>query len=292
MKITITGSLGNIGKPLTEQLIKKGHEVTVVSNSAERKSEIEGLGARAAIGSVSDKSFLENAFAGADAVYSMTPPNLGGTNVVANTIAAGKALAAAIKKSGVTRVVMLSSVGADVAEGTGPIKSIYHIESEFNKLEDAAVTFLRAGYFYINFYKDIPLIREAGIIGGNFPGSTQIPLVYPADIARAVVEELERPSAGTNVRYIVSDVKTAEQVAKAIGSAIGKPELPWVEFTDSQSLDGMLQAGLPEEIAGLYLEMGAGFRNGIITADFLGRGAPVTGEVKLAEFAREFAGNF
>ena len=93
MKITISGSLGNIGKHLTEKLIAAGHNVTVISSNTERKTPIEALGAQAAIGSVSDAAFLKKAFAGADAVFAMTPPNMGGSNVVANTTNAGKAIA-------------------------------------------------------------------------------------------------------------------------------------------------------------------------------------------------------
>lgn len=292
MKITITGSLGNIGKPLTQKLTAAGHQVTVISSNADRQSEIEALGAKAAIGSVNDAAFLESAFTGADAVYTMTPPNLGGQNVIANTVAAGKALAEAITKSGVGRVVMLSSIGADQPSGTGPIAGLYHIEQLFDELENVSVTYLRAGYFYNNFFNDIPLIKGAGITGSNFPGSIQIPLVYPSDIAAAVAEELVKLPEGKNVQYIVSDVKTGEEVAKAFGAAIGKPELPWVEFTDEQALGGMLQAGLPEEIAGLYVEMGSGFRNGSIPADFLQQGAPVNGATKLEQFAQTFAARF
>ncbi len=292
MKITITGSLGNIGKPLTQKLTEAGHQVTVISSNADRQSEIEALGAKAAIGSVSDAAFLESAFTGADAVYTMTPPNLGGQHVIANTVAAGKALAEAIAKSGVGRVVMLSSIGADQPSGTGPIASLYQIEQLFDELENVSVTYLRAGYFYNNFFNDIPLIKGAGITGSNFPGGTQIPLVYPSDIAAAVAEELVKLPEGKNVQYIVSDVKTGEEVAKTFGAAIGKPELPWVEFTDEQALGGMLQAGLPEEIAGLYVEMGSGFRNGSIPADFLQQGAPVNGATKLEQFAQTFAARF
>ncbi|HXB95564.1 MAG TPA: NAD(P)H-binding protein, partial [Puia sp.] len=74
MKIIVTGSLGHIGRPLTEQLVKKGHEVTVISSKPEKQSAIETLGARAAIGSVEDVEFLTTAFTGADVVYCMLPP--------------------------------------------------------------------------------------------------------------------------------------------------------------------------------------------------------------------------
>jgi len=71
MKIIVTGSLGHISKPLTRELVQKGHEVIVISSSPERKDAIEALGAKAAIGTMEDAGFLTATFTGADAVYVM-----------------------------------------------------------------------------------------------------------------------------------------------------------------------------------------------------------------------------
>ncbi|CAM3389196.1 NAD(P)H-binding protein [Flavobacterium chungbukense] len=291
MKIIISGSLGNIGKPLTAQLVKSGHDVTVISSNADRKETIEKLGAKAAIGSVSDADFLSATFAGADALFAMTPPNMGGVNIIQNTTDAGNALAKAIQSANIKRVVMLSSIGADLPTGNGPIAGLYNIEKIYEKL-DTSITFLRAGYFYFNFFNDIPMIKGAGIMGANFPASNRIPLVHPEDIARAAAEELQKAQEGKNVRYIISDIKTPSEIVKAFGNAIGKPELPWVEFTDEQYLGGMTQAGVPEEMAGLYTEMGTGLRNETIAADFLNNDGKVDGEIKLEDFAKEFASKF
>ncbi|MCH5718473.1 SDR family oxidoreductase [Niabella hibiscisoli] len=103
MKITVTGSLGNIGKNLIPILTKAGHQVTAISSQADRKADIEVLGATAAIGSVTDAAFLTEAFKNADAVFAMTPPNLGGSNIIENTTNAGKAFATAFKNAGVKK---------------------------------------------------------------------------------------------------------------------------------------------------------------------------------------------
>jgi uncharacterized protein YbjT (DUF2867 family) len=292
MKLTLAGSLGNIGLPLTKKLVAAGHDVKVISSAAHNQAAIEALGAKAAIGSVSDATFLTEAFTGADAVYVMTPPNMGGVNIIANTTAAGEAFSTAIQKSGVGRVVMLSSIGADVPAGTGPIAGLHNIEKIYEKLENVNITFLRAGYFFNNLFNDIPLIKGAGITGGNYPSDVKIPLVHPEDIASAIAEELVKESVGKNIRYIVSDVRTPADLASVLGSAVGKPELPWVEFTDEQALQGMTQAGLPEEMAGLYQEMGVALREGKLQSDFDAQGSPVTGQIKLEDFAKIFAQAF
>ncbi|KMQ67068.1 NAD-dependent dehydratase [Chryseobacterium sp. FH2] len=292
MKIVITGSLGNVAKPLAQQLIAEGHNITVISSNESKKSEIEILGAQSAIGSITDLDFLIKTFEGADAVFLMTPPNMGFENIVENTINAGKNYAEAVKQTGIQRIVMLSSIGVESPIDNGPIKGLQFIEKFYNELENTSVTFLRAGYFYINFFNDIPLIKNTGIIGANYPANIKIPLVHPKDIAKAAAQELVKNNEGKNVRYIVSDIRPASDLAKTFGTAIGKPELPWVEFKDEESLNGMLQAGVPNEMAELYTEMGRGLRDGVVQQDFMEHGSIVSGEIKLEEFAKEFAAKF
>lgn len=292
MKITITGSLGHIGKPLTKKLVAAGHDVTVISHSTERQEDIKALGARAAIGSVSDAAFLTKALTGAEAVFAMTPPAMGPSNIIANTVNAGKAYATAFKQLGTPRVVMLSSVGADLPDKSGPIAALHQIEKIYSGIDGTAFRFLRPGYFYTNFFNDIPLIKGPGIIGGNFPATTKIPLAHYEDIATAAAEELQKPFTGKELRYVMSDVRTPAEIAATLGAAIGNPQLPWVEFTDEQAIEGMKQGGVPAELAGLFAEMGAGFRSGILLQEFEKRGAPVIGRVKLEDFAKEFAGKF
>lgn len=292
MKIIITGSLGNVARPLTKQLLEQGHDITVISSNANKKHDIESLGAKPAIGSITDVDFLTQTFTGADAVFLMTPPAISADHIVQNTINAGKNYAEALKKTGVKRAVMLSSVGAASPVENGPIKGLHHIEKLYSEIENTSFTFLRAGYFYTNFFNDIPLIKNAGIIGGNYPESTEIPVVHPTDIANAAAEELVKNEGGQNIRYIVSDSRKASDFAKVLGAVIEKPTLPWVEFSDEDSLNGMLQAGLPQDMAELYVEMGAGMKTGTVQRDFTEHGSPVTGSVKLEEFAREFASQF
>lgn len=292
MKIIITGSLGNVAKPLVQQLIGEGHDITVISSNETKKHEIETLGAKAAIGSITNLDFLVKTFEGADAAFLMTPPNMGGINIVENTINAGKNYAEAIKQTEIKRVVMLSSIGVESPVENGPIKGLHFIEKFYNELENTSVTFLRAGYFYLNFFNDIPLIKNAGIIGANFPQDAKVPLVHPIDIAKAAAEELVKNVEGKNVKYIVSDERKASEFAKVFGNAIGKPELPWIEFKDEDSLNGMLQAGLPQEMAELYTEMGRGIRTGVVQKDFIEHGSVVDGKIKLEEFAKEFAEKF
>src|SRR4051794_38159806 len=75
MNIVLTGSLGNISKPLAVNLIAKGHSVTVISSNPDKIKDIEILGATSAIGKIEDLDFLARTFSGVDAVYCMIPFN-------------------------------------------------------------------------------------------------------------------------------------------------------------------------------------------------------------------------
>ncbi len=288
MKITTTGSLGNVAKPLVKKLIAAGHEVTVITSSEDRKPVIEALGAKAAVGSISDAAFLMDAFKAADAVYTMMPPAMGANNMIQNIEDAGRAYAEAIKATRVSRVVMLSSIGADAPQGTGPVQGVNRVETILQTLQGVNVTVLRSGLFYVNFLRDIPLIKGRNIFGNNYPGDLPLPLTHHEDLSDAIAEALQTGGKAFEVKYIVSDVATGDQVAAAFGAAIGKPELSWTNIPDEQLRQGMLSAGLPPELTGLITEMGQGLRAGLITKDFFDKGGEVTGQIKLEQFAEEF----
>ena len=87
----------------------------------------------------------------------------------------------------------------------------------------------------------------------------------------------------------MSDELGTSEIAGVLGSAVGKPELPWVSFTDEQAHGGMIQAGLNPEVAKNYVEMGAALRSGVMQADFIRSRPAQTGKVKFADFATVFA---
>jgi len=291
MKYVITGGAGHISKPLTQKLLAAGHEVTIVGRNADNLKELVAKGAKAAIGSVEDVKFLAETFKGADAVYTMVPPNFTSSDWKAWIGQVGTNYASAIRDAGVKYVVNLSSIGAHLADGVGPVSGLHRAEQALNKLQGVNIKHLRPSYFFTNLLANINLVKNAGIIGSNFGGDDQkLVLVHPDDIADVAFEELSGLKfSGISVRYIASDEKNAAEVAQVIGSAIGKPELPWITFSNADALSGMLQAGLPEEIAKNYVEMGNAMNTGIMAEDYWKHHPEKLGKVKLEDFAKTFA---
>ena len=292
MKIIITGSLGNISKPLAQELVQKGHDITVITSNAGKQTEIEALGTKSAIGSVEDTAFLTQTFTGADAVYCMIPranyfdPNL---DLDAFTSKIGDTYAQAIQNSGVKRVVFLSSVGAHLEQNSGIIQRYNEIEAVLNKLQNVAITFMRPTSFYYNLLAYIPMIKNAGIIAANYGADQMIPWVSPLDIAAAIAEELTTPFDGRKIRYVGSEELTGHETAQILGEAIGKPDLKWVLVSNEETLNGLVNVGMQPKIAEGLVEMYAGLYNGTFAEDYYRNRPAVMGKVKLKDYAKEFA---
>jgi len=298
MKIIVTGSLGHISKPLTEELVQKGHEVTVISSKPDRQTDIESLGAKAAIGTMEDADFLSAVFKGADVVYvmethgagSFMDPNL---DLMAAISKIGNNYRQAIQSSGVKRVVHLSSIGAHTDKGHGILALHYNVENILKQLpDDVSIKFMRPVGFYYNMLAFIPTIKTQGAIVSNYGGDTRDPWVSPLDIAAVIAEEIEKPFDGRTVRYIASDEVSPNEVAGILGEAIGKPDLKWLAIPDGQLLNGMIAAGMNPNIAKGLVEMNAGFHRGQLYEDYYLHKPAVFGKVKLTEFAKEFAAAF
>jgi uncharacterized protein YbjT (DUF2867 family) len=289
MKYILLGSLGNITKPLAQQLIAAGQKVTIISSHAGKAADITALGATSAIGSVEDIAFLTSTFKGADAVYTMIPPKYDAKDWKLYIGGIGSNFVSAIKAAGVKKVVNLSSIGADLPGGTGPVTGLHLAETAFSTLTGVDVKHLRPGFFFTNIYGDISLIKQAGIYGNNFGPDRPIVLVHPNDIAAAAAEELlGLRFTGTSVRYIVSDERNSKDIAAVLGAAIGKPGLPYVEFKDEDALKGLLGAGFIEDVARNFVELGAAARTGALFSDY--KKHPVAlSPTKLENFAQEFA---
>jgi len=311
MKITITGSLGNISKPLTIELIKKGHEVTVISSKADKKKAIEALGAKAAIGSIEDVPFLTRAFTGADAVYCMMPVFDFAVDVMEETRRLIGNYCAAIRASGVKKVVHLSSIGAHTDQGNGLLAFHHLAEKLFRELPaDVIIKHMRPVGFYNNmeynidfikrkdflgrflalrFYGLIPMLRgQVGIIVANYGEDDLNPWVSPYDIAEATAEELTTPFVERKFRYVASEELTCNEIAKILGEAIGKPYLKWGLISDKEMFDALKSFKLSDARARGVVEMQAGSHTGSINEDYY-RHRPVLGRVKFKDYAKDFA---
>ncbi|HET8574319.1 MAG TPA: NAD(P)H-binding protein [Edaphocola sp.] len=293
MKIVLTGSLGHIGKPLAQDLVQKGHDVTVISSRAEKQKGIQETGAFPAIGHLEDADFLATVFTGADAVYCMTPTPgsfFHNIDLVAHYLKFGPNYLQAIHRSGVKRIVQLSSVGAHTDQGNGILRYAYETERILKQLApEVSITFMRPVGFYYNLLAFIPEIKEKGVMVSNYGGEDKKPWVSPLDIAAACAEELTDLLPGKRkIRYVASDELSCNDIAGILGAAVGRPELKWQVISDGQMLGRLTEAGMYPDTARGFVEMNANMQSGKLYEDYY-RHKPVLGTRKMTDFAGEFA---
>lgn len=296
MKITVTGSLGYVGMPLTQELIRKGHSVTVISSNPDKTTAIEAMGAKAAIGTMDDVDFLTNTFKGADAVYCMIAPygNFGDPDNDANAVikradTAANNYVTAIRQSGVKRVVYLSSIGADMKEDSGLIIIHHNAEVTLNNLPaEVNISFIRPSGFYKNLFAFVHSIKNQDMIAASYGGSDRNIFVSNTDIAEAIVEALESQEKGRKVCYVASEELTCDEAAGILGAAIGRPDLEWVTISDEEQFNGYKAFGMNDSLAAQFAEMNASIHTGKFYKDY-DLNKPVLGKVKMKHFSQEFA---
>ncbi len=247
----IIGATGNIGRAIAESLLSQGQPVRVIGRDPAKWQPRVDRGAESAVGSREDAAFVKDAPAGATAVFAMLPPVYVSDDPRATQAKLGEGIAAAIADNKVAHVVHLSSLGADLSEGTGPVLSVHDQEARLDAIEGLNVLHLRPTYFMENLLHGVGLIQGAGFYGTPLRADLKFPLIATRDIAAVAAEELlRRDFKGSSVRVLLgpADHSNAE-ITRLIGAAIGKPELAYVQFPYDQAVEGMVQAGLSRPVA-------------------------------------------
>ncbi len=288
--VVVTGATGNVGKELAEGLLARGVRVRAVGRSADRMASLVATGAEAAIGSVEDGAFLGQAFRGADAVFAMIPPNYAAPDFRAYQRSVVAAFASGLRAAGVPRVVTLSSVGADQPGGNGPVAGLHDLEQAVAGITALHAVHVRAGFFMENHLQSIGLIKSAGINGSPLKADLPIAMIATKDIAAFALGFLaDTTFTGQTTREAHAALPCTMAEATAIlGAAIGKPDLPYVEFSYEDARKAMVHAGLTDDMAGLYVEMYQALNDGrmkTLEPFSAANSTPTT----VAEFAKVFA---
>lgn len=263
--IVVTGATGHVGGRIAERLVADGRDVRVVSRDEERLRPVAERGAEPRAGSVEDPAFLEELFRGAASAFLLIPPVPEGYTAFQRRVS--EAYAEALSGSGVDHVVNLSSVGAHLPEGTGPIVGLRENERRLDAVDGVDVLHLRPTFFMENFLEEmgtVEMIREQGMVGSPLRPDLSMAQVATRDIGDVAAESLAaRDFSGGSTRELLGPRDyTMEETARILGEAVGKPDVPYVQFGYDDARSAMLEMGLPEDTADLYVEMYRAFNEG------------------------------
>lgn len=288
--VTVMGATGHTGKKITQALLKAGEKVRALGRSKDKLAELESLGAEVFVGDTSDPAFLSKAFRGADAVYTLLPTDRQAPDYRARQDSEGEVVVEAVRGSGVRYVVALSSLGGELANGTGLIAGLHAQEERLKKIDGVNLLILRPVSFFENFSDYFALIREQGITGDSVLPDLEIPMVATRDVADVAAKALRaRDWTGVAVRELLGprDLSYSE-ATRILGESIGKPDLQYVQLDYSEMADSLVQAGLSESFARLYVDMTRAFNEGRVRP-LEGRTPANTTPTRFEDFAEELA---
>lgn len=284
----VFGATGQTGSAVADTLLEKKLPVRVVLRSDKAADAWRAKGAEVAFADVADASAMTKALNGATGVYAMNPPAYNVADMFAVAKDVGKHYSEAIKKSGVQKAVLLSSVGSQHASGTGNILTTHFLENILGDLE-IPVTFLRAASFMENWNGVAKVAAEKGILPSFYQSlDRKMPMVAAKDIGRTAAEALTEEWTGKRIIELHGAADySPHDVAAAFAAAL-KRDVQAVPIPESEWQATVEGFGFSPEAAKSYGEMMRGFNSGHIVFENSGTETR-KGETAIEDYAAETA---
>ncbi len=286
--ITVLGATGNVGSQVVRELTAAGVDVRAVA----RRPAVAAPGVRPWPGDLGDRAFLRRAFDGAAAAFVLLPFDVTAPDHAAHQARLGESVVAALRDAAVTRVVALSSLGAEVPGGpglaaTGYLGSLHDQEARLATL-DAYVTRVRPGLFLESFLWSADAMRAHGVHADSVDPDVALPMVATRDVGRAAAAALLDPDAPDVVEVQGAADRTVPDVVAALGPALGLPDLAYVRVPDGEMERLLRRAGLSADGARLHVAMNRAFNEGRVRAH--GPRGAADGVLTVEEWAAGVAG--
>lgn len=264
MRIAINTPNGNIGRALAGHLLDAGQELVLLSRSPEKTKELADRGATVHDGTLSDEAFVLRATQGVDTLFWLVPGNYAAPDFRGDQAESGRIGTKAVTENGIPRVLTLSSAGAHLSAGTGPILGLRDFEKRIDATA-ASVTHLRPNYFMENFLQSLPTISSDGAIYLPIPGSVTFPMIATADIAKVAADCIldESWEKRTVIELAGPEPVSHDAAAAAIGAVLGK-DVRHVQVGEADFRGALARIGVSDSAADCFLEMYDGFAAGRI----------------------------
>ncbi|PVZ14162.1 NAD(P)H-binding protein [Actinomycetospora cinnamomea] len=282
--ITVLGAGGNTGGRVVRRLREAGEDVHAVGRAATRLTDAAAHGAEPHVADMTDRAALAAALRGADAAYVLLPLDLTAPGYRSQQDQVGTAIVGALADARVPRVVALSSLGGEVASGTGFLETLHEQEQRLGAL-DARVLFLRPGLFFESFLPSLPAMRASGVHHDTIDPEVALPMVATADVGDVAADALRHPGA-VGVREVLGpeDLTLPEAVAR-LGAVLGLPGLRYERAPEDVMRGVLVEAGLPADVTEEHLAMNAAFNRGAVRS-LAGRGPRTSSPTRLEQWAR------
>jgi NAD(P)H dehydrogenase (quinone) len=216
-RIIVTGATGKTGSVVVRELLKAGYPVrAMVHREDARSARLQADGAELAVADMSDVERVTDALKNVQRAYYCPPfdPYM---------IQGAAAFAVAAKEAHVEHIVSLTQWLASPSHPALMTRQLWLVDRLFSMIPGVAHTIVRPGFFADAYLTTIGLAVHLGIFPWMYGNSRNAP-PSNEDVARVAVAALIDPArhAGKSYRPTGPELLGAEEMAKAIGRAVGR----------------------------------------------------------------------
>lgn len=219
----ILGGTGRVGSAVAQALLDQAQPVLIVTHDPTKAPAWTAKGAQTAVVDVLDVAALRRVFRQGRRAFLLNPPADPTMDTVAAERTTATAIAEALQGSGLEKLVVQSTYGAQPGEGAGDLNVLYHLE-QGAIASSIPTSVIRAAYYMSNWDASIEPARAEGIIHTLFPADFKLPMVAPTDLGQVAARLLTEPADRTGVVYVEGPRPySAADVAAGFTAALGTP---------------------------------------------------------------------
>jgi uncharacterized protein YbjT (DUF2867 family) len=249
----VLGATGNVGSSVLRVLSQTGQPVIAITHSADKAAALEADNIEAAVVDVADVQALRDTLKRGTRAFLLNPPADPGGDTNAEELATARSITQALEGTGLEKIVVESTYGAQEGEAIGDL-SVLHEFEQWAKARGIATAINRGAYYFTNLDMLLEPAKE-GVVPTAFPAAMRLPMVAPADLGEAAAARLLSPIDDVGIRYVEGpEHYSFGDVAAAFARALGRDVK--VETTPREKIAESFGAiGFSPEAARSYARM-------------------------------------
>ncbi|MGO2519103.1 MAG: NmrA family NAD(P)-binding protein [Microbacterium sp.] len=259
----VAGVTGHVGSATADHLLAAGESVRALARTASAAEEWKARGADARFVDLVDATALRSAITECAGLFILLPFALSTDDPDAHADALTSSIVTAVAAANVPHVVMLSSGGADRADGTGPITGLHRLEEALRET-GTRLTAMRPGHFQEKVSDAIDAAQHEGIYP-VFASSANVshPLIATQDLGAVAAKLLrELPEQHQSIDVLGPEY-TEREVASLLGRKLGR-ELQVIVLPEEKWAATLVDAGLPPSAATQLAELYRADEDGLL----------------------------